>query len=54
MTPPPLVRLNTTPPPIQVVESPVIPPVAPPVYSPPAAATSGSGTQGAVGIAVAR
>ena len=35
MTPPPLVRVNTTPPPIQVVESPVIPPVAPPVMAPP-------------------
>lgn len=35
MTPPPLVRTNVTPPPIQVVESPVIPPIAPPVIAPP-------------------
>ena len=35
MTPPPLVRLQAPEPPIQVVESPVIPPVAPPVMAPP-------------------
>jgi protein TonB len=35
MTPPPLVRMQAPEPPIQVVESPVIPPVAPPVIAPP-------------------
>ncbi len=36
MTPPPLVRMEAPPPPIQVVESPVIPPVAPAPPAPPA------------------